>query len=130
MRLILLGPPGAGKGTQAQSISERYGIPQISTGDMLRAAVAAGSELGLKAKAAMDAGGLVADDVIIGLVKERIEEAKEDWRRGAWGEGRFSLPVGDDAGWQEFAFLSAIPASHKAGRGAPSVIDRRALPLS
>ena len=75
MRLILLGPPGAGKGTQAQSISERYGIPQISTGDMLRAAVAAGSELGLKAKAAMDAGGLVADGVIIGLVKERIEDA-------------------------------------------------------
>jgi adenylate kinase len=74
MRLILLGPPGAGKGTQAQAISERYGIPQISTGDMLRAAVAAGSELGLEAKAAMDAGGLVADDVIIGLVKERIGE--------------------------------------------------------
>ena len=74
MRLILLGPPGAGKGTQAQSICERYGIPQISTGDMLRAAVAAGSELGLKAKAAMDAGGLVADDVIIGLVRERIAE--------------------------------------------------------
>jgi adenylate kinase len=75
MRLILLGPPGAGKGTQAQAISERYGIPQISTGDMLRAAVVAGSELGLEAKAAMDAGGLVADDVIIGLVKERIGEA-------------------------------------------------------
>ena len=73
MKLILLGPPGAGKGTQAQSISETYGIPQISTGDMLRAAVAAGSELGLKAKAAMDAGGLVADDIIIGLVKERIQ---------------------------------------------------------
>ncbi len=72
MKLILLGPPGAGKGTQAQAICERYAIPQISTGDMLRAAVAAGSELGLEAKAAMDAGGLVADDVIIGLVKERI----------------------------------------------------------
>jgi len=74
MRLILLGPPGAGKGTQAQAISERYRIPQISTGDMLRAAVAAGSELGRKAKAAMDAGGLVADDIIIGLVQERIAE--------------------------------------------------------
>ena len=73
MRLILLGPPGAGKGTQAQSISKSYDIPQISTGDMLRAAVAAGSELGLKAKAAMDSGGLVADDIIIGLVKERIQ---------------------------------------------------------
>jgi adenylate kinase len=75
MRLILLGPPGAGKGTQAQSICERYDIPQISTGDMLRAAVAAGSELGLEAKKSMDAGGLVADAVIIGLVKERIEQA-------------------------------------------------------
>ena len=74
MRLILLGPPGAGKGTQAQAICERYQIPQISTGDMLRAAVAAGSELGRQAKAAMDAGGLVADDVIIGLVQERIRQ--------------------------------------------------------
>ncbi len=73
MKLILLGPPGAGKGTQAQSISETYDIPQISTGDMLRAAVAAGSELGLMAKATMDAGGLVSDDIIIGLVKDRIQ---------------------------------------------------------
>ena len=74
MRLILLGPPGAGKGTQAQAICERYGIPQVSTGDMLRAAVAAGSPLGRQAKAAMDAGGLVADAIIIGLVQERILE--------------------------------------------------------
>lgn len=74
MRLILLGPPGAGKGTQAQAICERYEIPQISTGDMLRAAVAAGSDLGRKAKAAMDSGGLVADDIIIGIVKERIAQ--------------------------------------------------------
>ena len=72
MRLILLGAPGAGKGTQAQFITEKYGIPQISTGDMLRAAVKAGTELGLKAKAVMDAGELVSDEIIIGLVKERI----------------------------------------------------------
>jgi adenylate kinase len=74
MRLILLGGPGAGKGTQANYIKERYQIPQISTGDMLRAAVKAGTELGRKAKAVMDTGGLVPDDVIIGLVKERIQE--------------------------------------------------------
>lgn len=74
MRLILLGPPGAGKGTQARFICEHYGIPQISTGDMLRAAVAAGTELGKQAKAVMDSGALVSDDIIIGLVKERIEE--------------------------------------------------------
>lgn len=74
MRLILLGAPGAGKGTQAQYITDKYGIPQISTGDMLRAAVKAGTELGLRAKAVMDAGELVSDDIIIGLVKERITE--------------------------------------------------------
>ena len=72
MRLILLGAPGAGKGTQANFIREQFGIPQISTGDMLRAAVKAGTPLGLEAKAIMDAGGLVRDDIIIGLVKERI----------------------------------------------------------
>ncbi|WP_116365149.1 adenylate kinase [Parahaliea mediterranea] len=75
MRLILLGAPGAGKGTQAQFICEKYAIPQISTGDMLRAAVKAQTELGLQAKEIMDAGGLVSDDIIIGLVKERIAEA-------------------------------------------------------
>lgn len=74
MRLILLGGPGAGKGTQANFIKERYGIPQISTGDMLRAAVKAGTELGKQAKKVMDTGGLVSDDIIIGLVKERIKE--------------------------------------------------------
>ncbi len=74
MRLILLGGPGAGKGTQANYIKDRYGIPQISTGDMLRAAVKAGTDLGKEAKGYMDAGKLVPDEVIIGLVKERIKE--------------------------------------------------------
>jgi adenylate kinase len=74
MRLILLGGPGAGKGTQANFIKDQYSIPQISTGDMLRAAVKAGTELGLEAKGYMDSGGLVPDGVIIGLVKERIQE--------------------------------------------------------
>ena len=75
MKLILLGAPGAGKGTQANFIKEKYGIPQISTGDMLRAAIKAGSELGMAAKKIMDAGGLVSDEIIINLVKERIKEA-------------------------------------------------------
>ncbi|MBO3274797.1 adenylate kinase [Pseudomonas schmalbachii] len=74
MRVILLGAPGAGKGTQARFITEKFGIPQISTGDMLRAAVKAGTELGLQAKSVMDAGGLVSDDLIINLVKERIAQ--------------------------------------------------------
>ena len=74
MRLILLGPPGAGKGTQANFIKDKFGIPQISTGDMLRAAVKAGTPLGIEAKKIMDAGGLVRDDIIIGLVKDRLKE--------------------------------------------------------
>ncbi len=74
MRIILLGGPGAGKGTQANFIKERYAIPQISTGDMLRAAVKEGTPLGIEAKKVMDAGGLVSDDIILGLVKERIAE--------------------------------------------------------
>ncbi|WP_027864782.1 adenylate kinase [Massilia alkalitolerans] len=74
MRLILLGAPGAGKGTQANFIKEKFNIPQISTGDMLRAAIKAGTELGMAAKKVMDAGQLVSDDIIIGLVKERLKE--------------------------------------------------------
>ncbi len=95
MRLILLGPPGAGKGTQATYIKEAFGIPQISTGDMLRAAVKAGTPLGLAAKKVMDSGALVSDDIIIGLVKERLTAARL----------REGLP------------LRRLPAHHPAGRG-------------
>ena len=85
MRLILLGAPGAGKGTQAQYICEKFSIPQISTGDMLRAAVKAGTPLGLEAKKVMDAGGLVSDEIILGLVKERITQ--DDCKNGFLFDG-------------------------------------------
>ena len=80
MRLILLGPPGAGKGTQAQRLVKILNIPQLSTGDMLRAAVAAGTPIGLKAKAVMESGALVSDDIVVGIINDRIEEA--DAKRG------------------------------------------------
>jgi len=85
MRLVLLGPPGAGKGTQAGFIRDAYGIPQISTGDMLRAAVKAGTPLGLAAQKVMDAGGLVSDDIIVGLVNDRLREP--DCRNGYLFDG-------------------------------------------
>jgi adenylate kinase len=80
MRIILLGPPGAGKGTQSERIVQRFSIPQLSTGDMLRAAVAAGTPVGLEAKAVMESGGLVSDRIVVGIVADRIEES--DARRG------------------------------------------------
>ena len=85
MRIILLGAPGAGKGTQAQFITEKYGIPQISTGDMLRAAVKAGSPLGLKVKEVMASGGLVSDETIIELIEERIQQ--DDCKNGFLFDG-------------------------------------------
>ncbi|MDO5352657.1 MAG: adenylate kinase [Succinatimonas sp.] len=85
MRIILLGPPGAGKGTQAQTLTKEFSIPQISTGDMLRAAIKAGTELGKQAKAVMDAGKLVSDEIILGLVKERI--AQDDCQNGFLFDG-------------------------------------------
>ncbi|TCS42076.1 adenylate kinase [Reinekea marinisedimentorum] len=85
MRIILLGAPGAGKGTQAKFLCEKYDIPQISTGDMLRAAVKAGTPLGVQAKEIIDQGGLVSDDIIIGLVKERIQE--DDCKNGCLFDG-------------------------------------------
>lgn len=85
MRIILLGGPGAGKGTQGDFICERFGIPKISTGDMLRAAVKAGTELGRQAKTVMDAGGLVSDDIILGLIRERV--AQDDCAAGVLFDG-------------------------------------------
>lgn len=93
MRLILIGPPGAGKGTQAAFIKERFAIPQISTGDMLRAAVKAGTPLGLKAKSVMESGALVSDDIILGLMEERL--AQPDCKNGFLLDGfpaRFRRP--------------------------------------
>jgi len=119
LRLILLGAPGAGKGTQANFIREKFGIPQISTGDMLRAAVKAGTEMGLAAKKIMDAGGLVSDDIIIGLVKERLKQ--DDCRDGYMFDGfPRTIPQADamkDAGVAiDFVLEIDVPDSEIIGR--------------
>jgi len=106
MRLILLGGPGAGKGTQAGFITEKYGIPQISTGDMLRAAVKAGTPLGREAKKVMDAGGLVSDEIILGLVKERL--AQDDCSGGFLLDG-FPRTIPQAEGMTEMGiFVDAV----------------------
>jgi adenylate kinase len=119
MKLILLGAPGAGKGTQATFISKKFGIPQISTGDMLRAAVKAGTPLGVEAKKIMDAGGLVRDDLIIGLVKERLKEA--DCQSGYMFDGfPRTIPQADamkEAGVAiDFVLEIDVPDSEIVGR--------------
>jgi len=123
MRIILLGAPGAGKGTQAQFLMKTFGIPQISTGDMLRAAIKAGTELGLKAKEVMDAGKLVSDDIMIGLVKERI--AQPDCQNGYLLDGfPRTIPQADamqDAGIEvdyvlEFDVPDDVIVGRMAGR--------------
>jgi len=106
MRTILLGGPGAGKGTQANYIKEKYSIPQISTGDMLRAAVKAGTPLGVEAKKIMDAGGLVSDDIIMGLIKERIKE--DDCKNGYLFDGFPRTLVQADALKDEGIAIDAV----------------------
>jgi adenylate kinase len=119
MKLILLGAPGAGKGTQATFISKKFGIPQIPTGDMLRAAVKAGTPLGIEAKKIMDAGGLVRDDIIIGLVKDRLKEA--DCQSGYMFDGfPRTIPQADamkEAGVAiDFVLEIDVPDSEIVGR--------------
>lgn len=123
MRIIVLGAPGAGKGTQAQFIMNQYNIPQISTGDMLRAAIKAGTELGKKAKSIMDAGQLVSDDIMIGLVQERVQE--EDCKNGFLLDGfPRTIPQADgmhEAGIEidyviEFAVPDEVIVERMAGR--------------
>lgn len=129
MRLILLGAPGAGKGTQASYIHEKFGIPQISTGDMLRAAVKAGTPLGLEAKKVMDAGKLVSDDIIIGLVKDRLTQP--DCRNGYMFDG-FPRTIPQAEAMKE----AGIPIDHVVEIDVPDdmilerMVGRRVHPAS
>ena len=129
MRLMLLGGPGAGKGTQALRLTERYKIPQISTGDMLRAAIAQGSPLGLNAKKIMEAGGLVPDDIIIGLVKERLK--KEDCINGFLFDGFPRTIVQANALKQENIYLDyVIEIAVNDGEIIKRISGRRTHPAS
>ena len=120
MKLIFLGPPGAGKGTQAKILTEKYGIPQLSTGDMLRAAVAAGTEVGKRAKSIMDAGGLVSDEIVNQIVSERIDEP--DCSKGFILDG-YPRTVGQAEALQEI-----LNSKHtKLDAVIELVVDRNAL---
>ena len=120
MKLIFLGPPGAGKGTQAKILTEKYGIPQLSTGDMLRSAVAAGTEIGKKAKSIMDAGGLVSDEIVNQIVSDRIDEP--DCKKGFILDG-YPRTVG-----QAEALQSILASKHtKLDAVIELVVDQNAL---
>jgi adenylate kinase len=123
MRLILLGPPGAGKGTQAQRLARDLGIPQLSTGDMLRAAAAAGTPIGLKAKAVMDSGALVSDDIVIGIINDRISQP--DAKNGFILDG-FPRTLAQAHGLEDMLAAKGqkLDAAIELTADAPRLVDR------